>query len=119
MTKTVDGFALDVPPVASQIIALAQYHHKKIDEAIFHQEVHLGEYGLKQKFEINEFTNALSDDDRRNFYNIYTKELNRLAKTDDHHAHDIPETGNLFVIFIVLAIIAIVLYFAFAHRLMG
>ncbi|OTG88387.1 hypothetical protein B9T31_02430 [Acinetobacter sp. ANC 4558] len=119
MTKTIDGFVLDIPPIKSQIIALAQYHHKKIDEAIFHQEVHLGQYGLEQKFKIDEFTKTLSDVDRENFYQIYSTELNRLAQDDDHHAHDDPETGNLGVIFIILVIIAVSIYFIFARPLLG
>lgn len=119
MTKTIDGFALDNPLIASQVIALAQYHHKKIDEAIFHQEVHLGEYGLKQKFKLDEFTNDLSELDRREFYKVYSSELTRLAKHDDHHAHDIPETGNISVIVGVLIVLAVVLYFVFARPLMG
>lgn len=42
MTNTIDGFVFDTPPREEQIIELAHYHRKLLDEAIFHQEIHLG-----------------------------------------------------------------------------
>ncbi len=42
MTRSVDGCAFDVPPLTSQIIEL-HHHRKKLDEAIFRRDVHLGE----------------------------------------------------------------------------
>lgn len=42
MTNTIDGFVFDNPPKEEQIIELAHYHRKLLDEAIFHQEIHLG-----------------------------------------------------------------------------
>ena len=119
MTKIIDGFELDVPLIETQVIALAQYHHKQIDEAIFHQEVHLGEYGLKKQFQVEDSVRDLSDEDRKKFYQIYNKELSRLAVGDDHHAFDEPETGNLGLIITVLAILAIVIYFLFVRPIIG
>ena len=119
MTKTIDGFVLDMPPIDTQVAALAQYHHKKIDEALFKDTTHLGKYGLKQRFKVEEFASTLSEEDRKNFYSLYSSELERLAKEDDHHAHDEPETGNLGVIFVVLVIIAVAIYYLFARPLMG
>ncbi|WOE31938.1 MULTISPECIES: hypothetical protein [unclassified Acinetobacter] len=119
MTKTIDGFVLDVPPVASQVIALAQYHHQQLDKAILHQDIHLGEYGLKQQFQLDTFVDELSDADREKFNKIYTEELYRLAEQDHQHAHHEAEKANLALIFVILAIIAVILYFTFAHRLMS
>jgi hypothetical protein len=118
MTKNIDGFVLDIPLVETQVIALAQYHHKKIDDAIFHQEIHLGEFGLQQKFKVDEFVKTLSEADRHDFYEIYSAELERLARTDDH-LRDEHESGNLGVILIVLVIIAVAIYYFFARPLMG
>ena len=44
MTNTLDGFDFDMPPTVSQIVALAQYHRTLLDEAVFHQEIHLGDF---------------------------------------------------------------------------
>ena len=49
MSNVIDGVSIDVPPLDSQIIALAHHHRKLLDEAIFHQEVHLGDYCLAQR----------------------------------------------------------------------
>ncbi len=49
MTNTIDGFVFDTPPREEQIIELAHYHRKLLDEAIFHQEIHLGDYCLAQR----------------------------------------------------------------------
>ncbi len=38
----------DTPPKEDQIIEL-HYHRKLLDEAIFHQEIHLGDYCLAQR----------------------------------------------------------------------
>jgi len=43
MSNVIDGVNLDVPPLESQIIELADHHRKLLDEAIFHQEIHLGD----------------------------------------------------------------------------
>ena len=42
MTKTFDGLTFDLPPTSSQIVELAHQHRKNLDEAIFHEEIHLG-----------------------------------------------------------------------------
>ena len=119
MAKNIDGFVVDIPLVETQVIALAQYHHKKIDDAIFHQEIHLGEFGLQQKFKVDAFLKTLSEADRNNFYEIYSAELERLARTDNHLHEEHHESGNLGVIFVVLVIVAIAIYYFFARPLMG
>ena len=46
MSNIIDGFNFNVPTSESQIIALANHHRILIDEAIFHQEIHLVVYCL-------------------------------------------------------------------------
>ena len=42
MTNTIDGFIFDVPAAESQIVELAQYHRKQLDEAIIIKKSILG-----------------------------------------------------------------------------
>ena len=49
MSNVIDGLTFDVPPSENQIIELAHHHRKLLDEAIFHQEIHLGDYCLAQR----------------------------------------------------------------------
>lgn len=44
MTKTLDGLNFDLPPTEAQIVELAHQHRKNLDEAVFHQEIHLGNF---------------------------------------------------------------------------
>jgi hypothetical protein len=41
MSRILDGLSFDMPPSAEQVIALAHLHRMKLDEAIFHNEIHL------------------------------------------------------------------------------
>lgn len=59
MTNTIDGFVFDTPPKEEQIIELAHYHRKLLDEAIFHQEIHLGDYCLAQRKRVFDYARQL------------------------------------------------------------
>lgn len=59
MTNTIDGFVFDNPPKEEQIIELAHYHRKLLDEAIFHQEIHLGDYCLAQRKRVFDYARQL------------------------------------------------------------
>ncbi|SPL70912.1 hypothetical protein [Acinetobacter stercoris] len=112
MTTSIDGFEFDVPPQANQIIALAQFHRKQLDEAIFHQEIHLGDYCLAQRKRVYDFTRNLPQDMKNSFYRIYDGELRRIADDDDLHPAHAESGVSLFAVFLALIIIALILYFA-------
>ncbi|WP_173910653.1 hypothetical protein [Acinetobacter sp. Marseille-Q1618] len=112
MTKTIDGFNFDVPPAESQIVALAQYHRKQLDDAIFHQEIHLGDFCLAQRKRIYDYTRNLEPLQKAGFYRVYDGELRRLADDDDLHPADAEAGVSIFAVFLALAIIALILYFA-------
>ena len=119
MTRTLDGFALDIPPVNSQIIALAQMHRKQLDEAIYHQEIHLGDFNLAQRKRVSDYTQELDPKQRAEFYKVYNSELKRLSVDESPHLDHSETTVNVYVIWAVLLVIAIVLYFVFARNLIG
>lgn len=116
MTKTLDGLNFDMPPSADQIIALAHLHRQRLDEAIFHQEIHLGDFGLAQRKRVYDFTRELSIAQREDFYDMYNGELLRIADEDDLHPAHAEGGLSSFAIFLVLAIIALILYFAVIQR---
>ena len=60
MTTTIDGFNFSVPPQENEVVGLAQFHRKQLDDAIFHQEIHLGDYCLAQRKRVYDFTKTLS-----------------------------------------------------------
>ncbi|WP_130802762.1 hypothetical protein [Acinetobacter ihumii] len=119
MLTTIDSFNFDVPPDESQIIALAQYHRKQLDEAVFHQEIHLGDYCLAQRKRVYDFTRQLEPQTKAQFYRVYDGELLRLADEEDLHPADAESGVSYFAIVIVLVIIAFILYFAFVRGLMS
>lgn len=49
MTRTFDGLNFDFPPTAAQIVELAHQHRRNLDEAVFHQDIHLGNFCLLQR----------------------------------------------------------------------
>lgn len=112
MTHIIDGFNFDVPPTESQIVALAQYHRKQLDEAIFHQEIHLGNFCLAQRKRVYDYTRNLEPLQKLGFYRVYDGELHRLADDDDLHPADAEGGVSVFTVFLALAIIALILYFA-------
>ena len=112
MTRILDGFTFDMPPAAAEIVALAQYHREKLDDAIFHQEIHLGDYCLAQRKRIFDFTRQFDEGERQRFYQIYVGELKRISDDDELHPADAENGVSIFDIFLVLAIIALILYFA-------
>lgn len=113
MTNVIDGFTFDVPPTESQIVELAQYHRKQLDEAIYHQEIHLGDYCLAQRKRVYDYTKDLNPTQKAGFYRIYDGELRRLADDDDLHPTHAESGVGVFAVSIVLIIIAVILYFAF------
>lgn len=119
MTNVIDGVNLDVPPLESQIIELADHHRKLLDEAIFHQEIHLGDYCLAQRKRVYDFASHLSPAEKDRFYKIYDGELRSIADDDDLHPADAESGVGMFAIFISLVIIAFILYFAFVRSLMS
>ncbi|MBF4520990.1 hypothetical protein IS511_07340 [Acinetobacter towneri] len=119
MTNTIDGFAFDVPPLATQIVDLAHHHRKKLDEAIFRRDVHLGEYCLAQRKRVADFAKTLDREDRVAFYRAYDGELLRIADEDELHPAEAEAGLSIFAIFLVLAIIALVLYFAVIRGTIG
>ena len=119
MINTIDGFNFDVPPAESQIVALAQYHRKQLDEAIFHQEIHLGEFCLAQRKRIYDYTRNLEPLQKMGFYRIYDGELRRLADDDDLHPAHAEGGVSVFAVFLVLAIIALILYFAVIRNMLN
>ncbi|OTG77619.1 hypothetical protein B9T33_14840 [Acinetobacter sp. ANC 5054] len=112
MSRTLDGLTLDYPPTMSQIVELAHMHRRKLDEAIFHQEVHLGHFGLAQRKRVYDFTRDLDKGQRLDFYNAYNGELLKIADDDDLHPAHAEGGVSIFAVVIVLAIIALILYFA-------
>jgi len=112
MIKTLDGFTFDLPPTTDQIIELAHQHRKNLDEAIFHQEIHLGNYCLAQRKRVYDFTRQLDIQQREDFYSIYNGELLRIADDDELHPVHAERGVGAFAILVVLVIIALVLYFA-------
>ncbi|MGE8683703.1 MAG: hypothetical protein ACN6OV_04330 [Acinetobacter sp.] len=112
MSRILDGMTLDYPPTYTQIVELAHLHRRKLDEAIFHQEVHLGHFGLAQRKRVYDFTRDLDKAQRLEFYNAYNGELLRIADDDELHPANAEGGVSVFAIFIVLAIIAMILYFA-------
>ena len=76
MTKTFDGLTFDLPPTSSQIVELAHQHRKNLDEAIFHEEIHLGDYCLAQRKRVYDFTRQLDPQQREEFYQVYRLKSN-------------------------------------------
>ena len=117
MSNTLDGLPLDVPINKQQIIELAHLHRKKLEEAIFHQEIHLGDYCLAQRKRVYDFTRQLNEAERAEFYDIYNTELKRIADDDSLHPADAEAGVSVFLIFLALAIIALILYFAIIRNI--
>ncbi|APX62969.1 MULTISPECIES: hypothetical protein [Acinetobacter] len=106
MSRTLDGIDFDIPPTAGQVMALAQLHRKKLDAAIFHKEIHLGEYSLAQRKAVYDFTRQLDENQREQFYKLYNSELVRLADPDRLHPASAESGLSKFAIFLILAITA-------------
>lgn len=115
MSNTIDGFNFDLPPVESQVVALAQHHRKLLDEAIFHQEIHLGDYCLAQRKRVYDFTRNLEAEQKAKFYDYYDGELKRIADDDELHPAHAEAGMSFFAILLALGIIAAILYFSFVQ----
>ncbi|WP_163048636.1 hypothetical protein [Acinetobacter pittii] len=119
MTNTIDGFVFDTPPREEQIIELAHYHSKLLDEAIFHQEIHLGDYCLAQRKRVFDFARHLEPAQKNWFYQVYDGELRKIADEDELHPADAEEGLSIFAMFLVLVIIAAILYFSVIRSLIS
>lgn len=113
MTTIIDGFSLDLPPIPTQIIGLAQLHRKQLDEAIYHNELRLGDFCLAQRKRVYDYTRELNAEQRADFYQTYNSELQRLAIDESPHQHENENLAKVKVMIGVLVVIAIVLYFVF------
>ena len=80
MTNTLDGFDFDMPPTVSQIVALAQYHRTLLDEAVFHQEIHLGDFCLAQRKRVYDFTRQLDENQRVDLTVLPQKQKNHPGR---------------------------------------
>lgn len=113
MSKIIDGFSLDLPPIAAQIIGLAQLHRKQLDEAIYHNELRLGDFCLAQRKRVYDYTRELNAEQCAEFYQAYNGELDRLAVDESPHHHEEENPTHVKIMYGVLAVIAIALYFVF------
>lgn len=119
MINTIDGFNFDLPLSVSQIIALAQFHRNQLDEAIFHDEIHLGNFCLQQRKRVYDFTRNLPPEQKAEFYNAYDGELRRIADDDELHPPHAEAGVSVFVIFLTLGLIAFILYFTVIRAIMN
>lgn len=113
MVTTIDGFSLDLPPVKAQVIGLAQLHRKQLDEAIYHNELRLGDFCLAQRKRVYDYTRELNTEQRAEFYQTYNSELQRLAVDESPHYHTDENPTYAKIMWGVLLLIAVVLYFVF------
>ena len=112
----IDGLEFDVPVDHAQIKALARFHRQQLGEAIYHEDQHIGELGISHRVKIANFTHQLSPEDRLMFYKVYNHELRRLAVDDPLHPPHAEEGVNIFLLIVIMAIIAVILYFAFVRH---
>ena len=117
--RTLDGFNMDLPPRHEQIIALARQHRINLEEAIFHEDIRLGDFCLAQRKRVYDFTRELSPEQRLDFYNTYNGELERIADEDQLHPADAEGGVSVFAIAVVLVIIALILYFGVVRNMVG
>jgi len=117
-TYTIDGFNFDLPLNTEQIKALAKFHREQLHNAVYHENEQIGSVGISQRAKIAALLTSLDSQSRSHFYDTYNNELKGLAGFDDtpadSHSHE--KEMNPFILFVGLAIVAVVLYFAFvAH----
>lgn len=113
MAPTIDGLSLDLPPIKAQVIGLAQLHRKQLDEAIYHNELRLGDFCLAQRKRVYDYTRELNVEQRAEFYQTYNDELQRLAIDENPHHHEDENSTYVKMMCGVLLIVAVVLYFVF------
>lgn len=118
MIHTIDGFNFDLPLKETQIIALAQFHRQQLDEAVSHQEIHLGNFCIAQRKRISEYTQYLDPMQKLEFYRIYDGELRRLADDDDLHPVSAESGLSVFAVILTLMLIAAILYFAMVNTVL-
>lgn len=119
MTKVLDGLNFNMPPTRDEIIALAHQHREKLEDAVFHHDIRMGDFCLAQRKRVYDFTRELSPEERKAFYDIYNSELIRISDEDQLHPAHAEGGVSIFAIVVVLAIIALILYFAFVRGVMG
>jgi hypothetical protein len=110
MTNSIDGFSFDLPLKETQIIALAQYHRKQLHDALYHQEVHLGNFCIAQRNRVRDYTQHLDGMQKKDFYRVYDSELKRLGDAELHPPiHE--NIRSIVTVVLVLIVIAAILYF--------
>ncbi|WP_111892647.1 hypothetical protein [Acinetobacter sp. MB5] len=120
MTATIiDGLEFDIPLDHAQIKALARLHRQQLGDAIYHEDQHIGELGISHRAKIAGFTRQLQPEERLAFYKIYNHELRRLAIDDPLHPPHAEEGVNIFLLVVIMAIAAVILYFAFVRHVTG
>ena len=84
-----------------------------MDEAIYHNELRLGDFCLAQKKRVYDYTRELNAEQRAEFYQAYNGELERFSVDESPHHHEEENQTHVKIMYGVLAVIAIVLYFVF------
>lgn len=116
-TRILDGITFDMPPTAGQVLQLADLHRQKLDNVIYDRHAHLGHFGLAQRKEVYDFTRALDENQRAQFYKLYNTELVRIATEDRWHPPEAEAGLSKFAIFLVLALVAFVIAWSVFERL--
>ena len=86
MTHTIDGFNLDVPPVQSQVIALAQFHRKQLDDA----DCGDIEAFARSVFQTRRAAEDLFDGSGRRRHN----DVSETAQRPDHPGQHVPQRNQ-------------------------
>ena len=113
MTRVLDGLNFSMPPTHEEIMVLAHQHREALEQAIFHHDIHMGDFCLAQRKRVYDFTRELDKQQRLDFYNTYNGELERIADEDQLHPAHAEKGVSIFAIILALGIIALILFFAF------
>lgn len=112
-TNILDGFSFNLPLDTQQVRDLAKYHRNQLNQAIYHEDEHIGEIGIIQRAKIATFVQNLEPMVKQQFYTTYNDELKKLAVDDPIHPPHAEKGVSIFVLLVALVIIAGVLYFNF------
>ena len=119
MGRVLDGLNFNMPPTREEIVALAHQHREKLEDAVFHHDIRMGDFCLAQRKRVYDFTRELTPEQCKEFYDTYNKELMRIADEDQLHPVHVEGGVSIFSVVIVLAIIALILYYVFVRGTMG
>lgn len=115
MKNTLDGFNFDVPATESQINALAQFHHKQLYDAVFHQEMHLGNLGIAQRKRLYNYTQNLLPMQKVAFERQYDQKMREL-NDKSLHADEHDSSSSMWLAVIAIILLALILYFTVIQR---